>query len=740
MYNLGLSLRLIPNLPKMNKLILPLIFCFFSITVVAQKELTLKDAVLERGKSLAPKNLSSLSWIPDTEYFSWVDKEKQNIVISNAGDDYRLIITLDDLNAALLKYEEDRLKKIPQLVWVDEGEEEIDEKTFYFNHNCTFYSYSWNDAMKVLLTYDTLAENLEYNAEENLLAYTIENNVFVATEDQPKIQATFFEDKNIVSGKAIHRFEFGIRKGLFWSENGEKLAFYQMDESDVTDYPKINYSTYPASVEYFKYPMAGQKSHYAKVGIYDVDEKATVYLQTEGEKDHYLTNLAWSPDGEKIYLAEVNRDQNHMKLNVYDATSGEFIKTLFEEKDKKYVEPEHAPLFFKELEDQFVWYSERDGFNHLYLYNTNGKLQKQLTKGKFDVKDVLGISEDGKALIFSATDGLIETKLFSVDLKTAHKKTISTDPGTHSGFLSSNGKFLIDNYSSVDVPREIKLYKNGEFIKTLLKAKNPLAEHKIGKIKLFTIKAADGTTDLQCRMILPPNFDSTKKYPVFVYLYGGPHAQMITNSWLAGSRLWMLYMANQGYIVFTMDNRGSANRGLEFEQATFRELGKVEMADQLEGVEYLKKLDYVDQKKMAVHGWSFGGFMTVSLMLKHPDVFQVGVAGGPVTDWNYYEVMYTERYMDTPEQNPEGYENTVLKNYVDSLQGDLLLIHGLDDDIVVLQHNIMLLDAFIKKGMDVDFFNYPGHGHNVLGKDRYHLMDKVLDYVMEKMPEEQFSQ
>lgn len=718
----------------MNKLILPSIFFLLALSLNAQeKELSLRDAVLERSKSLAPENYSSISFIPNTEYFSWIDKENKKFMISIEENIASWVLPLNGFNSVLIKAGEDSLKSFPQINWKDENE-------FYFKHNCTYYSYDWKESeLEVLLTYDTLAENLEYNATANVLAYTINNNVYVATDDNPKIPVTAFADENIVSGKAIHRFEFGIRKGLFWSEDGEKLAFYQMDESDVTNYPKINYNTYPASVEYFKYPMAGQNSHYAKVGVYDLSENNTVYLETEGEKDHYLTNLAWSPEEDKVYLAEVNRDQNHMKLNVYDAQNGKLLKTLFEEKDEKYVEPEHAPIFFDELENRFVWYSERDNYTHLYLYNTDGKLQKQLTKGKFDVKDVLGLSEDKKSLIFSATDAMIDTKIFSVDLESGERKTITPEPGTHEGYLSSNGEYLVDNYSSVEVPREINLYENGKFIKELLKAENPLAAYKTGEIKLFTIKAADDKTDLQCRMILPPNFDSTKKYPVLVYLYGGPHAQMITNSWLAGSRLWMLYMANQGYIVFTLDNRGSANRGLEFEQATFRNLGEVEMADQLQGVEYLKKLDYVDSDRMAVHGWSFGGFMTVSLMLKHPEVFEVGVAGGPVTDWNYYEVMYTERYMDSPEQNPEGYKNTVLKNYVDSLKGDLLLIHGLDDDIVVLQHNIMLLDAFIKNEIEVDFFNYPGHGHNVLGKDRYHLMNKVLDYIMEKMPEEQSS-
>ena len=714
----------------MNKLIFPLFLFLLASPLAAQKkELTLSDAVLEQRKSLAPENLSSLSWIADSDRYYWINKDNKSIEIASAEEEFHAAVNLAELNNLLRKQAQDSLKALPQINW-------LDKETFYFKNNCVFYSYNIDDAqLQALLSYDEAAENLEYHAGENLLAYTIENNVYIATENNPKIQVTSFEDGNIVSGQAIHRFEFGIKKGLFWSNDGKKLAFYQMDESEVENYPKINYNTYPATVENLKYPMAGKKSHYAKVVIYDLEEKTTTYLKTQGEKDHYLTNFSWNPADNKIYLAEVNREQNHMKLNLYDAESGQLEKTLFEEKNSKYVEPEQAVQLFDELEDQFIWLSERDGYKQLYLYSTNGKLKKKLTNAKYDVKEVLGLSKDGEELYFSRVDGLMDTKIYSVNLKTGKIKTITNEPGTHSGKLNSSGEYLIDAYSSLDVPREINLYKDGKLVKNLLTAKNPLTEYKTGDIRLFRIKAADNKTDLQCRMILPEDFDSTIKYPVLVYVYGGPHAQMITNSWMAGAPLWMLYMANQGYVVFTVDNRGSANRGLEFEQAIFRELGKVEMADQMEGVKYLKKQPFVDANRMAVHGWSFGGFMTISMMLKHPGVFQVGVAGGPVTDWSYYEIMYTERYMDSPETNPVGFKNTTLKNYADSLQGDLLLIHGMDDDIVVLQHNIMLLNTFIKKDIDVDFFNYPGHAHNVRGKDRVHLLRKVLNYVIEKMPE-----
>jgi dipeptidyl-peptidase-4 len=270
----------------------------------------------------------------------------------------------------------------------------------------------------------------------------------------------------------------------------------------------------------------------------------------------------------------------------------------------------------------------------------------------------------------------------------------------------------------------------GKIVKKLMESEDKLADYKIGTAEIGTIKAKDGTK-LYTRLIKPHDFDPNKKYPVLVYVYGGPHAQLITNSWLDGASLWMYWMAEQGYLVYTVDNRGSAERGFEFESQIHRQLGTVEIEDQLAGVEYLKSLPYVDGDRLAVHGWSFGGFMTTSLMLRTPDVFQVGVAGGPVTDWKYYEIMYGERYMDRPEQNKEGYEQASLMTHAENLKGDLLLIHGTSDDVVVMQHNLALVQKFVELGIQMDFFPYPMHKHNVRGKDRVHLMRKVLNYVLE---------
>ena len=586
----------------------------------------------------------------------------------------------------------------------------------------------WNNSSKtgqILKTSPDKSENHYYHSISNKFAYTIENNLFVDGK-----AVTKNKDKNIVSGQSIARNEFGISGGVFWSNNGNYLAFYQKNETNVHNYPLLDINATPGELVSIKYPMAGQKSEEPRVGIYNLKSKKTVYISPRGAKDDYFTNLTFTPDEKCIVVAEVNRDQNHMRLNVYDSKSGKFVKTLFEETNEKWIEPEHPAYFHSESND-FIWISERDGFNNLYLFDFNGKLKKKLTEHKFVVKDILETSPDKKFIYYSATgENPTNTLIYRVYLE-GNSQLLTREEGTHSFSLSSDGIYFFDAFSSLTVPYKSMIYTgSGKMSKIVMESKEKLEDYNVGSTEIGTLKGKDGS-DLYYRFIKPSNFDPTKKYPVLVYVYGGPHAQMVTNSWLAGANLWMHWMANQGYLVFTLDNRGSGERGFAFESQIHRRLGDVEMEDQLTGVEFLKSLSYVDGNRMAVHGWSFGGFMTTSLMLRQPGTFKVGVAGGPVTDWKYYEIMYGERYMDRPEQNKEGYEKASLINHAQNLKGDLLLIHGTIDDVVVMQHNYALVKKFVDLGIQMDFFPYPMHKHNVIGKDRAHLMEKVLNYVIE---------
>ena len=572
----------------------------------------------------------------------------------------------------------------------------------------------------------------KWNKESRATAYKkTDYQLYVRTTDDKENQLTSDGSREIVYGESVHRNEFGIKEGLFWSPDGQRLAFYRMDQSMVTDYPQVDIFPREATYEPDKYPMAGMTSHQVTVGVYDLKTNKTIYLQAGDPTDRYFTNIAWSPDGKVVYMFELNRDQNDCRLVSYNATTGERIAELYRETSEKYVEPQRPIVFLPWDATKFIMQSQRDGYNHLYLYNNKGELLKQLTKGPWVVKDVLGFNKKDKSIIIVSNEkNAIQRNIYSIDIKTGKRTPLDNGRGSHRGELSESGKYLVDRYTEPDVPRNIDVVSVSGAGKAtrLLTSKDPWEGYQQPIFESGSIKAADGKTDLYYRMVKPYDFDPAKKYPTVVYVYGGPHAHNVEAAWHWYSRTWETYMAQKGYVLFILDNRGSENRGLEFEQATFRQLGQIEMQDQMKGVEYLKSLPYVDANRMGVHGWSFGGFMTISLMLNYPDVFKVGVAGGPVIDWKWYEVMYGERYMDTPQTNPEGYEKTSLINKAGNLKGKLQIITGYNDNTVVPQHCLSFLDACIKAGTQPDFFAYPGEEHNMRGHASVHLHERITQY------------
>lgn len=685
-----------------------------------KKELLLAESVLHQYRALGPDKMHGFSWLPNTAKYSYL-KDKFTVlqVVSVKDTSVLKSISIAEINSVLGT----DFKNFYGYSWKSEQE-------LILHAGNKYYEFNINSKKGVKsIELPESAENVDLVPENNSAAYTQENNLYVKRNGEV-LQVTANTDKNIVSGKFFARNEFGISKGTFWSPNANLIAFYQKDETDVHNYPLLDIESTPGELISIKYPMAGQKSEKPKVGIYDLRTRKTVFINPRGKSDDYLTNLAWTPDEKQVVIVELNRAQNHLWVNIYDAITGEFVRSLFDEKNEKWVEPENPVFFPSKTSNNFIWISQRDGFNNLYYYDWNGQLKLQLTKNKFVTKSILGTINKGTEVVFMATgESPLDMHYFAVNLK-GKQRIITKNSGTHTLQIGVDGNYFMDEYSSHSVPsKSLLLNAKGDVLKELLVSSDKLADYKIGTTEISSIVGGDGTK-LYTRLIKPSNFDPTKKYPVMVYVYGGPHAQMIQNEWLDGSNLWMHWMAEKGYLVFTLDNRGSGNRGFAFESGIHRQLGTIEMEDQLQGVNYLKSLPFVDSTRLAVHGWSFGGFMTTSLMLRKPGTFKVGVAGGPVTDWKFYEIMYGERYMDLPEENVEGYKNACLMNYTKNLKGNLLLIHGTVDDVVVMQHNYALVKKFVEDGIQMDFFPYPMHPHNVIGKDRVHLIEKILTYIL----------
>ena len=693
----------------------------------ASRTPTLEEYTLGSPKMLRRTSLRSLSWLGND--YIYIDSTRLVIGTPSAQSKVTTLLTQDELLSILGEATKGRGAKFFSPFAVVGGSRELLSITFGQKHHLVDPR-----AKKLVASYerDTKEEQaFLFSPRADHAAVVKGHNLFVLSPDGSSHQMTTDGSPTIVYGQTVHQNEFGINGGLFWSPDGGQLAFYRMDQSMIAPYPLVHIDARKATEEKLYYPMAGMPSHHVTLGVYDLASGKTVYIKTGEPKEKYLTNISWAPDGKTIYIAELNRDQNHMDLKAYDPKTGDYIKTLFSETNSKYIEPQWPMRFIPGRDREFVWQTRRDGYTHLYHYNVDGKLLGQITRGAWEVTDFLGFADGGKTLVYTSTQlSPIDRVVVSVSLDGRKTKLLSPQEGWHVARLSRGGKYLLDTYESLKNPTEQRLVSvsTGKQLAKLYQSKDPEAGFINPEITFGKIKAADGVTDLYYRLLKPTNFDPSKKYPTIVYVYNGPHAQLVQNRFHAGCLGWDLYMATQGYVVFTVDGRGSAHRGADFEQVIHRHLGKNEMADQMKGVDFLKSLPYVDANRIGVAGWSYGGFMTTNLMLTYPEVFKVGVAGGAVTDWARYEVMYGERYMDSPQDNPEGYKETNLSLRAKDLKGRLMMIHGTIDPTVVWQHTQLFVEACVKAGTYPDYMIYPEHRHNVMGVDRVHLNYTMARY------------
>ena len=743
---------------KTNALFILFTLAAMVTTAQEKKHFTLDDLIPGGSNyyNCSIKNLPGVQWWGDTCIRP--DVEEVKAVDPKTGKE-RTLFTLEEINAALSATTLPKGEKAPTLYHFYNCSFPYADEPILLVPSTLYYICVDFEAKKVTGVMPLLpkADNIVFCKAGKRLAFTVDNKLYVSAMQEPSATLTApvcvagadeAPESGIVYGQSVHRNEFGIDGGIFWGPKGTLLAFYRMDQSMVTDYPQVDISPRIATLVPDKYPMAGMTSHKVTVGVYDVESGHTVYLQAGDPTDRYFSNISWNPEQTKVYMIESVRDQNEMQLVRYDAATGEREAVVYEESHPKYVEPLHPLTFLPWDSTKFLFQSQRDGYNHLYLmdlakttttaeqHNDFGSTYRehvatrQLTSGDWVVQEIIGFNAKKKEVIIASTEiSPLQTNVYAVSTVNGKRRAIGNSDGVHTVQLSNSGQYLIDRYTTPTVPRNIDLVNvaTNKAVR-LFTADDPWKEYELPQIETGTIKAADGVTDLYYRLLKPTNFDANKKYPAIIYVYGGPHAQMLSATYRYAARGWDVYMAQQGYVMLTLDNRGSMNRGLAFENCTFRHLGTEEMKDQLKGVELLKSLPYVDANRLGVHGWSFGGFMTTNLMLTYPDVFKVGVAGGPVIDWKYYEVMYGERYMDTPQTNPEGYKEANLNEKAGNLKGRLEIIYGGNDPTCVPQHTLSFIKACIDNGTHPDLFVYPGHGHNMMGKDRVHLHEHITRY------------
>ncbi|MBC5620537.1 S9 family peptidase [Butyricimonas hominis] len=681
-----------------------------------EKILTMEEAVV--GYHLYPR-AKYIQWQGDKNQFTYLDREGLTGESADKGEK-TVLLTVPELNKIIGA----DLKGFPNFSWLDGNTLVVARQGKIYHIDVE------KKQLKQTFSFPKGAANQTYSKAGNMYAYTVDNNLYYMDERGNSYAVTSDENKNIVNGQVVSRNEFGITGGIFWSPDGKKLGFYRKDESEVTNFPLLDINSRTGDLKEIKYPMAGMKSELVTMGVYDIASGTTVFLDVNDfGREQYLTGVTWAPESDIVYIQVLNRGQDHMRLNKYDASTGKQIATLFEEKSDTYVEPQNGLVFMKNNPKQFLYETNnRDGYFNLYLYDVNGKLIKRLTDVDADVA-YAGMDRAGKYVYYLSSEvSPVEKQLFRVDVKSGKKTRLTPEEGWHTITMSGDCSYFIDSYSSVKTPRNVDLATNsGKVVRRVQEVENPNKDYNWGEVTLGSIKADDGS-DLYYRLIKPMNFDPNKKYPVIHYVYGGPHAQMVTNIWNANIRMWEMYMAQHGYVVFIIDNHGTPNRGKAFEEVIHRQCGQVEMKDQVKGIEWLKSFPWVDAERIGVHGWSYGGFMTISLITNYPDIYKVGVAGGPVIDWKWYEAMYGERYMDSPQENPEGYAKVSLIAKAKDLKGKLLICQGAVDPVVVWQHSLSFIRECIKNNVQVDYFPYPCAEHNVMGRDRIHLMQKVTDY------------
>jgi dipeptidyl-peptidase-4 len=691
---------------------------------------------------LAGTRPSNLRWLPNSEGISYLieegaeDAQQTKLVVTEVPSGKQTIICIADTIRIPedLEKDEDAVFSIGSYEWIGAG------KMIVFGYGGDVFTLNVKSGEVVRRTKtDEDEENLTVAPDGKSLAFTREHDIYVLDlEDNAVTRLTNDGSDTMYNGVLdwIYMEELFTRgdvQGYWWSPDSRAIAFLQIDETPVPEFSIVDFLPTHNTAELQRYPKAGDPNPIVRVGVCDLERREVTWMDVDTGDDSYIARVYWLGDGRRLAIEKLNRAQNDLRLLFADAQTGAVTEVLAEE-SPAWINVSYMKHYY-ENKPQFIWSSERDGYNHLYLYNIEGTLIRRLTNGSWGVSDLYGADELRGGIYFAALQkSILERHLYRVSEKGGGIERISRRAGTHSVTFSPDYRYYIDRFSNVTMPTIISVrHANGDEVIKVGDQGSPLGEYELPETEFLTITSAEGL-EFQCSMIKPLDFDPSREYPVLVYVYGGPGSQVVRNRWGGSSQLWHLFMASRGYIVFSLDNRGSYGKGRAWEDVVLKQLGYYELEDQLAGVEYLKTLPYVNPKRIGIWGWSYGGYMTALAMFKAPDVFKAGAAVAPATDWHLYDSIYTERYMKRPEDNPVGYAEASPLNHVDGLKGSFLLMHGTDDDNVHMQNSIKLTKAFIESGKDFDLMLYPGKDHSIRGeKSRTHLFSKLTRFFDENL-------
>jgi len=713
-------------------LLICLAFLVINPVFSQKKNITLDD--LWKNYSFFPKNYNSLNSMNNGEHYVSLENselgQELNIYKYKDGEKVRTLFKSDEFD----------LKRITNYSFSNDEKklllETQTEKIYRYSSKSIYYVYNiFTDKLKKISNDKLMFAT--FSPAGNKIAYVLDNNIYIHETNSGRTkQVTFDGQKNqIINGASdwVYEEEFGLVRSFEWAPDGEHIAYYKFDETNVKEFSMDLFKggLYPTQ-EVFKYPKAGEENSVVRIYFYNLKEDKSTFIYTEKDYE-YIPRIKWTKNSNILALYGMNRHQNELDFVLADATSNT-NKVLFTEKDNYYIDIHDNLTFLPD--DNFIWTSEKDGFNHIYIKGLDGS-EQQITKGNWEVTSFDGVDSDKMELYYRSTEeGSINRTLYVHNLFTGKKRKLSTQIGDNSIKFSDNFKYYLNSYSNANTAPYYTLHKsNGEQLKVLednTEFNDKMKEFNLSKKEIFSIKTEEA--ELNAWMIKPPNFDSNKKYPLFMFLYGGPGSQQVKNSFGWTNYYWYQMLAQNGYIVACVDNRGTGGKGSEFKKMTYKELGKYELIDQINAAKYFGNLDYIDSKRIGIQGWSYGGYMSSLAITKGSDVFSLAIAVAPVTNWRYYDNIYTERYMQTPQENANGYDENSPINHVDKLKGDYLLIHGSADDNVHVQNSMEMISALVKANKKFDLFIYPDKNHGIYGGNtRLHLYQKMTDFILKNL-------